>query len=147
MKSLHLNCLPFIYNIMQASKANKYVSKYSKTGLCIAVKVLRMFARGNTFKSYKCDRGPIFQVSNLNRNLTSFKHWEIHYQPDPTTWNGSLGKWEPEMWRTYQVCVFDRLEKQYQKADFSSNWQVWNYNTEISIGKSMCCCILVWGHY
>ena len=54
------------------------------TGLWITVKVLRILARGNTRKSFKCDRGPIFQVANLNRNLTLFKPYEIHYQPDPT---------------------------------------------------------------
>ena len=25
--------------------------------------------------------------------------------------------------------------------------QAWNFNTKISIGKSMCCCFLVWAHY
>ena len=48
MKTLHLNCLPFIYKMMQAGKANESVSECSKTGLCIAVKVLRMLSRGNT---------------------------------------------------------------------------------------------------
>ena len=76
--------------MMQASKANENVSEYSKTGLCITVKVLRMLSRGNTQKSFKCDRGPIFQVANLNRNLTWFRPLEIHYQPDPSTQNGSL---------------------------------------------------------
>ena len=68
-----MNCLVFIYKMMQASKANESVSEYSKTGLCITVKVLR----GNTQKSFKCDRGPIFPS-------------EIHYLPDPTARNGSL---------------------------------------------------------
>ena len=63
----------YIYKMMQASKANESVSEYSKTGLCIKVKVLRMLSRGNTQKSFKCDRGPIFQVANLNRNLTWFR--------------------------------------------------------------------------
>ena len=76
--------------MMQASKANESVSEYSKTGLCIKVKVLRMLPRGNTQKSFKCDRGPIFQVANLNRNLAWFRPSEIHYQPDPTARNGSL---------------------------------------------------------
>ena len=39
---------------------------------------------------FKCDRGPIFQVTNLNRNLTRFRPSEIHCQPDPTGRNGSL---------------------------------------------------------
>ena len=41
-------------------------------------------------KPCKCDRGPIFQVTDLNRNLTQFWPSEIHYQPDPTAQNGSL---------------------------------------------------------
>ena len=51
------------------------------------VKVLRILSRGNTFK---CDRGPILQVTNLKRNLTQFRPSEIHCQPDPTERNGSL---------------------------------------------------------
>ena len=38
----------------------------------------------------KCDKGPIFQVTNLNRNLTQIRPPEIHYQPDPTDRNNSL---------------------------------------------------------
>ena len=53
--------------MMQASKVNESVSEYSKTGLCITVKVLQMWSRGNTQKSFKSDRGQIFQVENLNR--------------------------------------------------------------------------------
>ena len=56
--------------MMQAGKANESVSEYSKTGLCITVKVMQMLSRGNTQKSFKCDRGQLFQVENLNRNLT-----------------------------------------------------------------------------
>ena len=76
--------------MVQESKANESVSEYSKTGLCITVKVLRMSSRGNTQKSFKCNIGPIFQVANLNRNLTRFRPSEIQYQPDPTARNGSL---------------------------------------------------------
>ena len=43
-----LNCLLFIYKMMQASKVNESISKYSKTGLCITEKVLRMLSQGNT---------------------------------------------------------------------------------------------------
>ena len=53
-------------------------------------KSLRILSRGNTWKSFKCDRGPIFQVTNLNRNLTQFRPSEIHCQPDSTERNGSL---------------------------------------------------------
>ena len=31
-------------------------------GLCLTVKVLRMLLRGNTQKSFKCERGPIFSL-------------------------------------------------------------------------------------
>ena len=40
--------------------------------------------------SFKCDRGPIFQDTNLNRNLTQFRLSKIHCQPDPTERNCSL---------------------------------------------------------
>ena len=76
--------------MVQASKANKCVSKGLKTGLYITVKVLQMLSRGNTGKPFKCDRGLIFQVTNLNRNLTQLKPSEIPYQPDPTARNDSL---------------------------------------------------------
>ena len=91
---------------MQASKANESVSEYLKTGLCITVTVLRMLSQGNTWKSFKCDRGPIFKLANLIRNLKQFRPLEIHYSLDPTARNGSLDMWKPDMWRTY------RLEKQ-----------------------------------
>ena len=74
---------------MQASKVNENVSEYSKTWLCITVESLRMLSRGNTQKSFKCDRGPLFQVAKLNRNLGRFGP-EIHYQLDPNARNGSL---------------------------------------------------------
>ena len=105
VKTLHLNCLQFIYTMMQASKTNESASDFSKTGLCITVKVVRTLSRGNTWKSFKCDRGPIFQVANLNRNLTKLKPSEIRYQPDLTARDGSLDMWQPEMWRTYHKCV------------------------------------------
>ena len=88
--------------MMQASKANERVSECSKTGLCIKLKVYGC-CREETHKSFKCDRDPIFQVTNLNRNLTQFRPSEIHCQPDPSERNGSLR--QPEM-------CFDRLEEQ-----------------------------------
>ena len=89
MKTLHLNCLPSIYKIMQTKNANENVSLCSNTGQCITVKVLRILSRGNTRKPFKCDRGPIFQVANLNRNLTQFKPTVIHYLRDLTALNGT----------------------------------------------------------
>ena len=51
----------------------------------------RKHSKNKTEKmSFKCDRGPIFQVTNLNRNLTKFRPSEIHCQPDPTERNCSL---------------------------------------------------------
>ena len=47
-------------------------------------KSLRILSRGITWKSFKCDRDPIFLVTNLNRNLTQFRPSEIHCQPDST---------------------------------------------------------------
>ena len=41
-------------------------------------------------KAIKCDRGPFFQVANLNGNLTQFWPSEIYYLRDPTARNGSL---------------------------------------------------------
>ena len=54
--------------------------------------------------SFKCDRGPIFQATNLNRNLTQFRPSEIHCQPDPTERNCSLR-------HVTTKKVFNRLEK------------------------------------
>ena len=39
---------------------------------------------------FKCDRGSIFQVANLDRNLTQFRPSEIQYLRYPTARNGSL---------------------------------------------------------
>ena len=72
MKTLHLNCVSFIYKRKQARKANEGGSECSKTRLCITVKVLPMLSQGNILKPFKCDRGPIFLVTNLNSNLTNF---------------------------------------------------------------------------
>ena len=63
--------------------------------------------------SFKCDRGPIFQVTNLNRNLTQFRPSEIHCQQDLTGRNCSL-RLVPT-----KISV-DRFEKQSKKAGFSS---------------------------
>ena len=51
----------------------------------------RKHSKNKTEKmSFKCDRGPVFQVTNLNRNLTQFRPSEIHCIPDPTERNCSL---------------------------------------------------------
>ena len=57
----------------------------------------KRFADVVTNISFKCDRGPIVQVANLNRNLTRFRPSEINYQPDPTARNGSRDMLEQEM--------------------------------------------------
>ena len=132
VKTLHLNCLPFICKMMQASKANESVSECSKTGLCIyKVKGLRMFSRGNTWKSFKCDRGPTFQVTNLNRNLTQFRPSKIHCQPDPTKQNGSLRH------VTNRNVVWS-FRKATLESGVSSNWPKlkfyhWNYHRKINV--------------
>ena len=63
--------------------------------------------------SFTCDRGPIVQVTNLNRNLTQFRPSKIHCQSDLTGRTFSLRH------VTTKICV-DRLEKQPKKAGFSS---------------------------
>ena len=75
---------------MQTKDAIESASLCSNTVLCITEKVLRVLSRGNTCKPLKCDRGPFFQVANLNGNLTQFRPSEIHYLRDPTARNGSL---------------------------------------------------------
>ena len=47
--------------------------------------------------AFKCERGPFFQVANLNGNLTQFRPSEIHYLRDPTARNGSLHMGQLEM--------------------------------------------------
>ena len=64
---------------MMKGKANESVCEYSKTMLCITVKVLLMLSLENTSKSLKCDRGPIFQVASLNRSLTQFRPSENQF--------------------------------------------------------------------
>ena len=75
------NATPELFAIYKPVKQMKVMDK---------VKGLRMLSRGNTWKSFKCDRGPIFQVTNLNRNPTQFRPSEIHWQPDPTKRKSSL---------------------------------------------------------
>ena len=43
-----------------------------------------------THESHLNVTGPIFQVTNLKRNLTQLRPSEIHCQPDSTERNGSL---------------------------------------------------------
>ena len=100
MKTLHLNCLLFIYKMMQASKAHESVPECSKTWLYITVKFY-----GCYHEPLKCDRDPHFQVAYLNRNLTQFRLSEIHFRPSPTARNGSLDMRQPEMSRTYHKFV------------------------------------------
>ena len=138
VKTPHLNCFPFICKMIHASKANKSVSECSKTGLCIKVNALRVLSRGNTRNSFKFDRGPIFQVTNWNGNLTKFRPSEIHCQPDPTERNCSLNMWQPEMWMTYQKCILI-VKINLRKRGFHQIGQARDLITEISIGKSMCC--------
>ena len=90
---------------MQTSTANESVSECLKIRLCITVKVLRMLPREKTWKPFKCDKGPNFQVANLNRNLTQFRPSEMHFQPSRNAQNVSLDMRQPEMSRTYHKCI------------------------------------------
>ena len=109
------------------------------------VSINRCARKHNTNKtekmSFKCDRGPIIHVTNLNRNLTQFRPSNIHCKPDPTERNCCLRHvtTKNEFWSfrkaTKESGVFIKLTK------------LEIFITEISIGKSMCCCILVWAHY
>ena len=71
-------------------------------------------------KPFKCDMGPIFQVTfqvtYLNRKLTQFRYSEIQYQLSPNARNGSLGMRQPEM--SLIPSVFDRLEINFDKRGF-----------------------------
>ena len=50
---------------------------------------------------------------------------------------------QPENSRTYHNCVLIVQKINFEKRVFFIKLPI----TEISIGKSMCCSILVWGHY
>ena len=103
-------------------------------------KVVQMLSRGKTWNPFKCDRGPVFQVTNLNRNLTQFRLSEIQYRPRPSARNATTRNVKV----ISQVC-FDHLANQILKSGFSSNCQAWIFITKISIGISKRGCILVWG--
>ena len=107
VKTLHLNCVPFIYKMMQANKANENVFECSKTELCIKVKVLRMMSQGNAWKPFKCDRAQFFRLQIWTEISHSLGFQKSHFQPDPTAQNGSLDMWQPEMWRTYHKRLID----------------------------------------
>ena len=77
-----------------------------------------MLSRGNTLRPFKCDRGPVFQVATLNRNLTQFRTSEIHYLGDPTARNGSLDMCQPEMSRTYLKCTLIAKKSNLKKWVF-----------------------------
>ena len=51
MKTLHLNCLSFMYKMMQASKTNESAPDSSKTGLCITV-IFYGYCHGETHESH-----------------------------------------------------------------------------------------------
>ena len=140
MKTLHLNCLSFIYKMMKASKANESVPKLSKTGLWITVKVLWMLPRENTWNA----KGVQFFWLQIWRQIShSLGLQKSTTNQPPNARNGSLDIWQPEMWKS---CI-KSLFWSFRKRGFHQNDQAWNLITEISIGKSKCCCILVWGHY
>ena len=65
-------------------------------------------------KTFKCDRSPIFQVTNLNINLAQLRPSEIHYLPNRTAQNDSLGMWQPE-YQEFIISVFDHLKSNLEK--------------------------------
>ena len=71
-----------------------------------------------TYESHLNVTGPIFQVANLNRNLTQFRPSEIHYLRDQTARNGSVDLWRPKNVKDFSQVCFDHLEKQSEKASF-----------------------------
>ena len=74
--------------MMHASKANKSVSECLTTGLCIKVKALQILSRGNTYKPFKCDRGPTFQVTNER------KAYIVKAIRNPLPTRSDLTKWQ-----------------------------------------------------
>ena len=80
----NLHCLPFIY------KTNQMKVYLNVQRLCLHNS--KKFNE-KTRTPLKCYRGPIFQMYNLNRNLTQFRPSEIQaeeLQPSLTAQNGSL---------------------------------------------------------
>ena len=68
------NATPELFAIYMQNYANqeckwKFVLMF-KYWVMHYSKFLRMLSRGNTWKPFICDRGPIFRVANLNRSLT-----------------------------------------------------------------------------
>ena len=122
----------------QASKTNDCMSKIFKTGLCITAKVLRILSRGKTRNPFIWDRGPIFQVAHLNRNLTQVRPSEIQYQPSLTSQNDSLDVRQSDKSRTYHKCVMIVKKIHFEKRGFD---QIAKHEF-----LTACCCILVWGH-
>ena len=115
----------------QASKTNESVFECSKTGLCVKVKVLRMFSRGKTWKQFKCDRGPLFQVTNFNRNFTQFRPSTMS---DCTKWwsgHATARNFKGLSQVHLYVLIVSRLKFYH-----------WNLHRKINV-----CCLLAWGHY
>ena len=61
---------------------------------------------------FKCDRGPFFQVANLNGNLTQFRPSEIHYLRENPLHEKVVKTWDDQKCEELISSVFDRLEKQ-----------------------------------
>ena len=85
--------------------------------------------------SFKFDRGPIFQVTNLNRNLTRLRPSEIHCQPDPTERNCSL-----------RHVTTENVFNSPKKVDFSSNWPSFNFLSLKSPQENQCVIAYYWSN-
>ena len=82
-----------------------YLNEFSKTGLCITVKGLRMVSQRNTLKSFKCDRDPICRLQiwiEISHRLGLQKSTVNQIRLNEML---VLDMWQPEM-------CFDRLENQ-----------------------------------
>ena len=87
MKTLHLNCLPFIYKTKLDRKTNENVSESSKTGLSI---ILRPLLQGRARAPFKCIH---FFRCKFEQNLTQFRSSEIQaveFQLSLTERNSSI---------------------------------------------------------
>ena len=74
MKTLHLNCLPFICKRMQSSRANESVSDCSKTWLCIKL-IVYGYCPEETHESKK--EGKDQESIQSSPHLTQDTKWKV----------------------------------------------------------------------
>ena len=108
---------------------------------------IQMLSWGKTWKPFKCDRVQFFRLQILaeishSLGLQKFNTNQVQLH-EMVIWTGDNQKMSECI--TNYVCELS--ENQSWKVVLSSNCQAWQFFTTISIRNSMCCCILVWGHY